>query len=199
MYKFGDCTVRSAPLAARFHRATQRFYGERKGPGHDPRRPLPPAHPLLSRPSLGAAITAIGAADGRSPARFRSSRRRTAVVERAAALAQLHEVDRQIDGTRLTGQATYGFETDNLTSAPLDVAGSDSTVVSMHAPHALELESQCPRDEGFSSPAAYLVYCISAPPPTWRTATRGRPGASASSSSAGCRGTTRSTTRPSRR
>jgi hypothetical protein len=46
------------------------------------------------------------------------------------------------DGTRGTGElALYYLD------EPLDVAGSDSTVVSMHAPHALELESQCPRDD----------------------------------------------------
>ena len=47
----------------------------------------------------------------------------TGQEERAAALAELHEVDRDIDGTRLTGQAAYGFQPDDTTSMPLDVAG----------------------------------------------------------------------------
>jgi beta-glucuronidase len=42
---------------------------------------------------------------------------------RQRALAELHEVDRAIDGTRLTGQAAYGFAPADPTSAPLDVAG----------------------------------------------------------------------------
>jgi beta-glucuronidase len=42
---------------------------------------------------------------------------------RTRALAELHEVDRAIDGTRLTGQAAYGFAPADPTSAPLDVAG----------------------------------------------------------------------------
>ena len=37
--------------------------------------------------------------------------------------AELHEVDRAIDGTRLTGQAAYGWAPDDPTHAPLDVAG----------------------------------------------------------------------------
>jgi hypothetical protein len=47
----------------------------------------------------------------------------TGTDERAAALAELHDVDRAIDGTRLTGQAAYGWQPDDPTSAALDVAG----------------------------------------------------------------------------
>jgi beta-glucuronidase len=47
----------------------------------------------------------------------------TGVEERTDALAELHEIDRAIDGTRLTGQAAYGWQPDDPTSAPLDVAG----------------------------------------------------------------------------
>lgn len=43
--------------------------------------------------------------------------------ERTDALAELHEVDRAIDGTRLTGQAAYGWDPADATHAPLDVAG----------------------------------------------------------------------------
>jgi beta-glucuronidase len=43
--------------------------------------------------------------------------------ERTQALAELHEVDREIDGTRLTGQAAYGWDPADATHAPLDVAG----------------------------------------------------------------------------
>ena len=43
--------------------------------------------------------------------------------ERQAVLAELHEVDREIDGTRLTGQAAYGWRPADPTHAPLDVAG----------------------------------------------------------------------------
>jgi beta-glucuronidase len=43
--------------------------------------------------------------------------------ERTDALAELHEVDRAIDGTRLTGQAAYGWQPQDPTHAPLDVAG----------------------------------------------------------------------------
>jgi len=42
---------------------------------------------------------------------------------RSHALAELHEIDRAIDGTRLTGQAAYGFAPADPTNAPLDVAG----------------------------------------------------------------------------
>ena len=47
----------------------------------------------------------------------------TGTDERLTALAELHEVDRAIDGTRLTGQAAYGWQPDDPTHAPLDVAG----------------------------------------------------------------------------
>jgi len=47
----------------------------------------------------------------------------TGVEERTDALAELHEVDRAIDGTRLTGQAAYGWQPEDPTHAPLDVAG----------------------------------------------------------------------------
>jgi beta-galactosidase len=43
--------------------------------------------------------------------------------ERADALAELHQIDRAIDGTRLTGQAAYGWQPQDPTHAPLDVAG----------------------------------------------------------------------------
>jgi beta-glucuronidase len=47
----------------------------------------------------------------------------TGTDERTDALRELHEVDRAIDGTRLTGQAAYGWAPDDPTHAPLDVAG----------------------------------------------------------------------------
>jgi hypothetical protein len=47
----------------------------------------------------------------------------TGEQERADALAELHAVDREIDGTRLTGQAAYGWQPGDTTHAPLDVAG----------------------------------------------------------------------------
>jgi beta-glucuronidase len=47
----------------------------------------------------------------------------TGTDERRQALQVLHDVDRAIDGTRLTGQAAYGFGPDDPTHAPLDVAG----------------------------------------------------------------------------
>jgi beta-glucuronidase len=47
----------------------------------------------------------------------------TGSAERASALATLHALDRKIDGTRLTGQAAYGTEPADPTSANLDVAG----------------------------------------------------------------------------
>jgi len=50
----------------------------------------------------------------------------TGIEERAAALAELHEVDRSIDGTRLTGQAAYGWDPADTTHGPLDVAGITS-------------------------------------------------------------------------
>lgn len=42
---------------------------------------------------------------------------------RADALRRLHEVSKAIDGTRLTGQAAYGFNPADTTSAALDVSG----------------------------------------------------------------------------
>jgi hypothetical protein len=47
----------------------------------------------------------------------------TGTDERLAALRELHDIDRAIDGTRLTGQAAYGSVADDPTHAPLDVAG----------------------------------------------------------------------------
>ena len=47
----------------------------------------------------------------------------TGQEERADALAELHDADREIDGTRLTGQAAYGWNPADVTHAPLDVAG----------------------------------------------------------------------------
>jgi beta-glucuronidase len=47
----------------------------------------------------------------------------TGTDERADALAELHEVDREVDGTRLTGQAAYGWQPNDPTHEPLDVAG----------------------------------------------------------------------------
>jgi beta-galactosidase len=47
----------------------------------------------------------------------------TGAEERIEALAELHDVDRAIDGTRLTGQAAYGWQPEDPTHAPLDVAG----------------------------------------------------------------------------
>jgi beta-galactosidase/beta-glucuronidase len=47
----------------------------------------------------------------------------TGSSERAGALNTLHSLDRKIDGTRLTGQAAYGNEPSDVTSANLDVAG----------------------------------------------------------------------------
>jgi beta-galactosidase len=45
---------------------------------------------------------------------------------RTQALQELRDVDRAIDGTRLTGQAAYGFNPTDPTSEPLDVAGYTS-------------------------------------------------------------------------
>ena len=47
----------------------------------------------------------------------------TGQAERNDALRTLHDIDRKIDGTRLTGQAAYGSEPADPTQAPLDVAG----------------------------------------------------------------------------
>ena len=47
----------------------------------------------------------------------------TGGIEREQALATLHNLDRALDGTRLTGQAAYGSQPDDRTSQPLDIAG----------------------------------------------------------------------------
>jgi beta-galactosidase len=47
----------------------------------------------------------------------------TGDAERTDAMRELHDVDRAIDGSRLTGQSAYGFAPDDPTHAPLDVAG----------------------------------------------------------------------------
>jgi beta-glucuronidase len=47
----------------------------------------------------------------------------TGGIEREQALGTLHNLDRSLDGTRLTGQAAYGSQPDDWTSRPLDVAG----------------------------------------------------------------------------
>ncbi|HEX5396838.1 MAG TPA: glycoside hydrolase family 2 TIM barrel-domain containing protein [Candidatus Limnocylindria bacterium] len=47
----------------------------------------------------------------------------TGQAERTDALRALRDIDRQIDGTRLTGQAAYGSEPADATQDPLDVAG----------------------------------------------------------------------------
>lgn len=43
--------------------------------------------------------------------------------ERVAALTTLRDLDRRLDGTRLTGQAAYGYDPTDPSSGPLDVAG----------------------------------------------------------------------------
>jgi beta-galactosidase len=47
----------------------------------------------------------------------------TGADERENALRELHEIDREVDGTRLTGQAAYGSMPRDPTHEPLDVAG----------------------------------------------------------------------------
>jgi beta-galactosidase len=47
----------------------------------------------------------------------------TGGIEREQALATLHDLDRSIDGTRLTGQAAYGNQPDDTTSRALDIVG----------------------------------------------------------------------------
>ena len=47
----------------------------------------------------------------------------TGDAERVSALKTLRDLDRRIDGTRLTGQAAYGIDPSDTTSAGLDVAG----------------------------------------------------------------------------
>lgn len=44
-------------------------------------------------------------------------------AERVAALTTLRDLDRRLDGTRLTGQAAYGYDPEDPTSQPLDVVG----------------------------------------------------------------------------
>ena len=44
-------------------------------------------------------------------------------ADRASALATLRNLDRQLDGTRLTGQAAYGYDASDSSSDNLDVAG----------------------------------------------------------------------------
>jgi beta-glucuronidase len=43
--------------------------------------------------------------------------------ERSSALTTLRDLDRRVDGTRLTGQAAYGSDPTDPTQSPLDVAG----------------------------------------------------------------------------
>jgi len=47
----------------------------------------------------------------------------TGIAERTSAMQTLRDLDRRIDGTRLTGQAMYGSDPSDPTSEPLDVAG----------------------------------------------------------------------------
>jgi beta-galactosidase len=47
----------------------------------------------------------------------------TGINERTSAMQTLRDLDRKIDGTRLTGQAMYGSNPTDPTSSPLDVAG----------------------------------------------------------------------------
>jgi beta-glucuronidase len=47
----------------------------------------------------------------------------TGLNERISAMQTLRDLDRKIDGTRLTGQAMYGSDPTDPTSEPLDVAG----------------------------------------------------------------------------
>jgi beta-glucuronidase len=47
----------------------------------------------------------------------------TGVAERMSAMQTLRDLDRRIDGTRLTGQAMYASDPTDPTSEPLDVAG----------------------------------------------------------------------------
>ncbi|MGH7919584.1 MAG: glycoside hydrolase family 2 protein, partial [Candidatus Dormibacteraceae bacterium] len=47
----------------------------------------------------------------------------TGSSERTSALTTLRDLDRKVDGTRLTGQAAYGFDPTDTTQSPLDVAG----------------------------------------------------------------------------
>jgi beta-glucuronidase len=56
--------------------------------------------------------------------------------ERQQALTVLHKLDRQNDGTRLTGQAAYASQPNDPTSAPLDVAGYTSYYGVFYQPDA---------------------------------------------------------------
>jgi beta-galactosidase len=47
----------------------------------------------------------------------------TGGIEREQALATLHNIDRAVDGTRLTGQAAYGNQPGDTTSRALDISG----------------------------------------------------------------------------
>ena len=60
----------------------------------------------------------------------------TGGIEREQALATLHNLDRALDGTRLTGQAAYGNQPDDGTSRPLDVAGYTSYYGVFYGPDA---------------------------------------------------------------
>ncbi|HEY9287418.1 MAG TPA: sugar-binding domain-containing protein [Candidatus Dormibacteraeota bacterium] len=58
--------------------------------------------------------------------------------EREHALATLHNLDRSMDGTRLTGQAAYGNQPDDTTSGPLDLAGYTMYYGVFYQPDALD-------------------------------------------------------------
>ena len=58
--------------------------------------------------------------------------------EREQALNALHNLDRAVDGTRLTGQAAYGNQPDDTTSGPLDVAGYTMYYGVFYQPDALD-------------------------------------------------------------
>ncbi len=60
----------------------------------------------------------------------------TGGAERQQALTTLHRLDRQNDGTRLTGQAAYGSQPNDPTSAPLDIAGYTSYYGVFYEPDA---------------------------------------------------------------
>jgi beta-galactosidase len=60
----------------------------------------------------------------------------TGGTEREQALTTLHNLDRSIDGTRLTGQAAYANPPDDRTSGALDVAGYTSYFGVFYAPDA---------------------------------------------------------------
>ena len=71
----------------------------------------------------------------------------TGGIEREQALATLHNLDRSVDGTRLTGQAAYGNQPDDNTSRPLDVAGYTTYYGVFYGPDAgnRARHSGCPR------------------------------------------------------